>query len=364
MRGVNAIEPRQLQSKPANVNYPVGLIRTIAIVMVILVHASFFPYRIPGEITPTVIVNWFTADVFGAIGYLGVPLFVMLSGALLLNPTKADEPMGVFFKKRFNRIGLPLIFWTAVYFIWSFSVWEKPVTLLNIGQGLISGSYPILWFLYLLVGLYLVTPILRTLVKHIDRKKFRFLLAIWFVGTISVSLVHTFTNFTYNPLMFVITDWVGFFLLGIYLTKTKIHSTIAYLGLIFGMLVAIVGDWFLTASIGEQYTGYFHGYLSFNMIIASAALFLILIRIPHSRIYSGNIKINRLIKWIEHNTLPIYLVHIIVLESLHLGLLGFYLPYTNNLLVDVPLITLVTFTLTAAIVYPLKKIPYVMKLIG
>jgi len=364
MRGVNAIESRQLQSKSANVNYPVDLIRTIAIVMVILVHASFFPYRIPGEITPTVIVNWFTADVFGAIGYLGVPLFVMLSGALLLNPAKADEPMGVFFKKRFNRIGLPLIFWTVVYFIWSFNVWEKPVTLLNIGQGLISGSYPILWFLYLLVGLYLVTPILRTLVKHIDRKKFRFLLAIWFVGTISVSLVHTFTNFTYNPLMFVITDWVGFFLLGIYLTKTKIHSTITYLGLIFGLLVAIIGDWFLTASMGEQYTGYFHGYLSFNMIIASASLFLILIRIPHSRIYRGNIKINRLIKWIEHNTLPIYLVHIIVLESLHLGLLGFSFPYTNNLLVDVPLITLVTFTLTAAIVYPLKKIPYVMKLIG
>ena len=82
-----------MQSKPSNVNYPVDLIRTIAIVMVILVHASFFPYSIPGEITPTVIVNWFTADVFGAIGYLGVPIFVMLSGALLLNPAKADEPI-------------------------------------------------------------------------------------------------------------------------------------------------------------------------------------------------------------------------------------------------------------------------------
>jgi surface polysaccharide O-acyltransferase-like enzyme len=353
-----------LQSKPVNVNYPVGLIRTIAIIMVILVHASFFPYRIPGEITPTVVVNWFTADVFGAIGYLGVPLFVMLSGALLLNPAKADEPMGVFFKKRFNRIGLPLIFWTVVYFIWSFNVWGKPVTLFNIEQGLISGSYPILWFLYLLVGLYLITPILRTLVKHIDRKKFKLLLAIWFVGTVSVPLVHTFTNFNYNPVMFVITDWVGFFLLGIYLTETKIHSTIAYLGLIFGLLVAIVGDWFLTASMGEQFTGYFHGYLSFNMIIASAALFLILIRIPYGRIDSGNSSINRFIRWVEHNTLPIYLVHIIVLESLQLGLLGFSFPYTYNLLVDVPLLALVTFVLTAAIVYPLKKIPFVMKLIG
>ena len=332
--------------------------------MVILVHASFFPYKIPGEITHTVIVNWFTADVFGAIGYLGVPLFVMLSGALLLNPVKADEPMGVFFKKRFNRIGLPLIFWTVVYFIWSFTVWENPVTLFNIVQGLISGSYPILWFLYLLVGLYLITPILRTLVKHIDRKQFKLLLAIWFLGTISVPLVHNFTNFKFNPLMFVITDWVGFFLLGIYLTKTKIPSTTAYIGLIFGLLVAIVGDWFLTASMGEQFTGYFHSYLSFNMIIASAALFLILIRIPHSTFDSGNSTINRLIQWIQHNTLPLYLVHIIVLESLHLGLLGFSFPYTYNLLVDVPVIAFITFVLSAAIVYPLKKIPFVMKLIG
>ena len=200
--------------------------------------------------------------------------------------------------------------------------------------------------------------------KHIDRRKFKFLLTVWFVVTISVSLVHTFTDFNYNPLMFVITDWVGFFLLGIYLTKTKIHSFLAYLGLFFGLLVAIMGDWFLTASMGEQYTGYFHGYLSFNMIIASACLFLILIRIPHSKIDIGRVIINRLIHWIEQNTLPIYLAHIIVLESLHSGFLGFSIPYTNNLLVDVPLITLVTFVLTVAIVYPLKKIPILTKLIG
>ena len=205
---------------------------------------------------------------------------------------------------------------------------------------------------------------LRTLVKHIDRKQFALLLALWFVGTISVPLVHTFTDFTFDPLMFVVTDWVGFFLLGIYLLNTKIRSTLAYLGLILGLLVAILGAWFLTASMGEEYTGYFHGYLSFNMIIASAALFLILIRIPQSRIISSNNAINRLIGWIGQNTLPIYLVHIIVLESLELAFLGFNWPYTYNLIVDTPLLALVTFVLSAAIIYPLKKIPYIMKLIG
>ncbi|MCL4430334.1 MAG: acyltransferase family protein, partial [Chloroflexi bacterium] len=73
-------------SKPSQANFSVDLIRTIAIVMVVLVHASEFPYPIPGVINSTVVVNWFTADIYGAIGYLGVPLFVMLSGSLLLIP--------------------------------------------------------------------------------------------------------------------------------------------------------------------------------------------------------------------------------------------------------------------------------------
>jgi surface polysaccharide O-acyltransferase-like enzyme len=146
--------------------------------------------------------------------------------------------------------------------------------------------------------------------------------------------------------------------------NTKIRPAITYLCLIVGLLVAIGGAWFITASMGEQYTGYFHGYLSFNMIIASAALFLILISIPVTRIQNlNNRTIHRLIEWIGQNTLPIYLVHIIVLESLQLGLLGF-MPYTYNLLIDVPLLTFLTLVLTASIVYPLKKIPYLTNLIG
>jgi len=353
-----------LQCKPTNVDYPVDLIRTIAIVMVVLVHASFFPYSIPGAITPMVMVNWFTADIYGAIGYLGVPIFVMLSGALLLNPAKADEPMGVFFKKRFNRIGLPLIFWTVLYFIWSFTVRGTPFTLSNIMEGLLSGAYPILWFLYLLVGLYLVTPMLRVLVKHIDRKKFTFLLVVWFAGAVVIPLIHTFTAFDYYPVIFVFTDWAGYFLLGIYLLKTKMRRSMTYLAVAFGLLVAIVGDWLLTATAGETATGFFHGYLSFNMIIASAVLFLILVGIPRTRVESGNGVVNRVVHWVGQNTLPIFLVHIIVLESLQLGLLGFTFPYTYNLIVDVPFLAFVTFVLTVVIVYLLKKIPYLKRFIG
>ena len=353
-----------VQSKQVEVNFSPDLIRTLAIFLVIFLHCSGFPYAIQGEITPTVVLDWFTADVYSAFGYLGVPLFVMLSGALLLEPAKADEPMRVFFKKRFNRIAFPLMFWTAAYFAWGYYVHGKPLTLFNISQGLLSGSYDHLWFMYLLLGLYLVTPILRVLVKFIDRRKFVLLLSLWFVGTVVTPAIHTFTTLTFNPLMFVFMDWVGYFLLGLFLVKTKIRSWITCLAVISGILVAVLGDWFITASLGETYTGFSHGYVSFDIIIASAALFVLFITILPNRAETRYNRVNRVIHWIGQNTLPLYLIHLMVLESLALGFFGFTLPYISNSIVRIPITALVAFSLSVAIVYPLMKIPYVKRLIG
>ena len=111
-------------------------------------------------------------------------------------------------------------------------------------------------------------------------------------------------------------------------------------------------------------TGYFHGYLSFNMILASAALFLLLISIPQSKVESQGKRFNSVIRWIGQNTLPIYVVHILVLETLQMGLLGFTLPYTGDLIIDAPFTTAVVFGISVLIIYPLKKIPYLKNLIG
>jgi len=330
--------------------------------MVVFVHAS--AYSIPGSITPIVVTNWFTSNVYTAIGYLGVPLFVMLSGALLLDTSKTDEPLSKFYKKRFNRIGLPLIFWTIVFFGWSYYAHNQPLSLSNIGQGLLTGSYPILWFLYLMVGLYLATPILRVLVKHIDRKIFSLLIALWFIGTVSVPIIHTFTSFNYNPALFIFSDWAGYYLLGFYLLNTKIKPSLTYPVLILGALVAVGGDWYLTATLGENSTLYFHGYLSFNMILASAALFLILVNIPKTRIEDSNKIAIRVMRWVGKNTLPIYLLHIIVLETLQLGLLGFLFPYSGLVLVDAIALFIATFAISALLIYSLKKVPYLSKLVG
>ncbi len=355
------------EHKPEGVNYSVDLIRCVAIVAIILVHASGFPYyfRNP-EVTTLDIVNWFSTDVYYAIGNLGVPLFVMLTGALLLDPNKVDEPLKVFYKKRFARIGIPFVFWTIIYFVWSFEVRANPFSLSALGEGLVGGSYPILWYLYLLMGLYAATPILRVLVKHLDRKLFTYLLILWFVGTVVTPFIHAFTDWGFQPLMFVFADWVGFYLLGLYLLNFKVRKSVAYAAAILGLLGAILGDWAVVAIQGPQNNGFFHGYLSGNMIIACAAVFVLLLAVPPTKITS-HAKLNRFMHWLSENTLPIYLLHMIVLETFALGLLsgGVYLNvYTYNLLIDVPVFTLLVFSTTIVLVYLLKKIPYVEKIIG
>ncbi len=345
-------------------NFSVDLIRTLAIVLIILVHANGFPYSLNGGVTPIVAFNWWTLNVYGAIGNLGVPLFVMLSGALLLDPAKCDEPMRVFFKKRFARIGLPFIFWTTAYFAWGHFVHGYALTPTSIFEGLVSGSYAHLWFLYLIMGLYLVTPILRVVVKYIERQKFKFLLALWVIGSFFVPFVQLFIGFNYNPLMFVFVGWVGYYLFGAFLLKSEVSSRTAYIALILGLMGAALGDAIAPVFAGAQVMGFFHEYLIFNIISASAASFLILISIRKNR-FEGNTAQNRLLHWIGQNTLPIYLIHMMVLETIGFGWLGFTI---NNMMIipiiEVPLLTAITFVLSAAIVYPLMKIPYLNKLVG
>jgi surface polysaccharide O-acyltransferase-like enzyme len=355
----------KLGVKPEAANFSVDLIRCIAIVLIILVHTSGYPIRFFNpQITTIDVVNWFTTDVYAAFGMIGVPLFVMLTGALLLNPNKADEPLKVFYKKRLDRIALPFIFWTLVYFAWTFTVLGKPLTYFNIGQGLIGGSYLHLWYIYLLMGLYSVTPVLRVLVKHIDRKLFTYLLVLWFAGTVITPAIHTFTSFSFNPVVFVFFDWVGYYLLGIYLLTADLRRPMAYLGGFFGFLGAVIGDWIVTASMGEQYTGYFHNYMSATAIIGAAAIFFLLTTVPANR-FESHPMANRVIHWISQNTLPIYLIHIIVLVAFTNQVLGVYLNTLTNIpLLDVPIYTALVFGVSTVSVFVLKQIPYVKRAIG
>ena len=146
---------------------PDDLIRTLAIVLVILLHAS--NETLQASSVPA--AYWWTAVVYKSLALSCVPLFVMLSGALLLQPAKLNEPIRVFLKKRLSRHWIGFCFLERSLSCMEFLHQLKyPVTLSNIGQGILyglfSGAYYQFWFIYLIVGLYLITPILRVIIAY------------------------------------------------------------------------------------------------------------------------------------------------------------------------------------------------------
>jgi surface polysaccharide O-acyltransferase-like enzyme len=352
--------------KSSRIGIPDDLIRTLAIFIVILLHAS--NETLQASSVP--IGYWWTAVFYKSAALSCVPLFVMLSGALLFQPSKLNEPIRVFLKKRLSRIGLAFAFWSIVYLAWGFFITKTPITLGNIGEGIIydlfTGAYYHFWFIYLIAGLYLITPILRVLIAYGSDRILRYLLSLWFVGVAVVPILQLASGLTLNPTLFIIGGWVGFFVLGTYLQKIKARSSILYGLLIAGFASTIFGVWLMTyplSSLGQP--NFFFNYLTVNVIIESAALFMILMKFRRDWPGSNHPNASRVVGAISQNTLPIFLFHIIILESFERGFFGFTLSYsTLNPLFEIPLIAVITFFITLALVLLMHKVPVLKKLIG
>ena len=312
---------------------------------------------------------WWTALVYKALSLSCVPLFVMLSGVLLLQPAKLDEPIRVFLKKRLSRIGLAFVFWSMVYLAWGFYIYKVPVTLDNIAQGIVkdlfTGAWYHFWFIYLIIGLYLITPILRVIIAYGNPRITRYLIALWFAGVAVLPLIQLGFGYMLDVGVFVLGGFIGYFVLGNYLQKITLKNT-----LLIGLLVAsfvgtVLGTYLMTYHFGGlMQSNYFLDYLTVNVIVGSVALYLLLLKANPDWPGTNN-PLRPLVQAISNNTLPLFLFHIIIIETFQRGLIGFTISYTTlNPIVEIPLLAALTFFVTLGLVLLMRRVPVLRKLIG
>ncbi|HSV50104.1 MAG TPA: acyltransferase family protein, partial [Candidatus Acidoferrales bacterium] len=354
--------------KNGKLSIPIDLIRVTAIFLVIFLHVTntYFNQATLDYLSYT---EWSTFVVYKSIALSCVPLFVILTGALLLQPSKIDEPIGAFLKKRAKRIGLAFVFWTLIYLAWSFQITNTPFTYDTISLGLVTsfftGAYYHFWYLYLIAGLYLITPLLRAGIAFKNLNLISYLIGVWLVGICIVPFLPLLTGFNLPGEVFVAGGFTGFFLMGAYLQKKRLKRRFIYGFLIIGFIFTLASTWVMTyhvEPVSNDYT--FFDYLAINVVVMSIGAYAFLLRFPADWPGKNRPYAKKIIHTISKNTLPIYLLHVIVLETFARGLLGVTLDLTILPAIQVPLASIAILFITLGLILLMKKVPGLKKLVG
>lgn len=171
----------------------IDMLRVVACFLVVFSHCCD-PFVAHFDANPDMFV---TGVMYGSLVRPCVPLFVMMTAVLLL-PVRQGTSLGAFYKKRIGRIMVPLVFWSIVlplmaycYFTVANPLTANPqlsvsdYTATTLFHRLYTFVFNFnfdttpLWYLYMLIGLYMIMPILSGWLVQASRKDIRTILYIW-----------------------------------------------------------------------------------------------------------------------------------------------------------------------------------------
>ncbi|MBC7776624.1 MAG: acyltransferase family protein [Phycisphaerae bacterium] len=167
---------------------------------------------------------WWAGNFWNSLTRPAVPLFVMLSGYLLLGK---DYPLPDFLKRRFSRVMIPAIFWMLIYCFYNYMTKGSPATIGEALRSLVTGPVHYhLWFIYLIIGLYLVYPILRPWVRTATNQDFLYFIVMWCIGTWVAKALYTYAQMPIGIYFELFTNNCGYFVMGYFLGNRVMTNTV------------------------------------------------------------------------------------------------------------------------------------------
>lgn len=339
----------------------IDVLRVIACFSVIMLHVSAQTwYDVPVESRTFKISNS-----YDALFRFGVPVFVMISGALFLAPERKIE-IKKLYRRNILRLAVIYIFWCCLYGLLDCRDlaalqpgWK------DIAKEMLMGRYH-LWYLPMLIGIYMLLPVLKSWITHASKKNIEYFLGLFFTFQIlSETIRALFPSDSVGYILDLmkpqmVCSYVGYFVLGYYLVHIglpeKYHKLLYAAALAGGVVNVCLGN-YLAVRAGEPTGAIYDSYGLFTALI-SVGLF-----VGAKENFSGktwNKKAEAVIRELSAATLGIYVMHVGVIEILSAR--GIH-SQTMPLLIGIPLLAAFYFIVCLVLSAVIRRIPVIGKYI-
>lgn len=294
----------------------IDLLRIIAIILVVLCHSSEEGIY---ELSLQSVTDMRSTDRFFSffcftMGRLGVPVFLMISGYLLLDREYDLSATKRFWKKNWMHLVFCTMFWFFAYDLFLIYVKSVQMSVIDVIQDVVflhKVNMSHVWYMPMIIGLYACIPFAANALKKAEDKSLVKIPMVFFfivlfiypavslifrlidptIRTMSNQIGSGFIGGTYG--VYLIMGWMlkkGFF------KKVKCYWLIIILGIAFSVSV-LIELWAYSCGIG-----YNIWYDSPFLFVAAVSLFELISRIKIQRIHKG-------LQWISSYAFGIYLIH-------------------------------------------------------
>ena len=335
-----------------NRDLAVDLIKTFAIVGVLLIHTAASAYSTNALGSP----SWYFALFWGSVSRASVPLFLMCSGVLFLSPQR-ELPGKKLWGRYILRILAALFFWAALYKLYHLILGRNLSfgTLLSSCKELLAFQHEShLYYLHIVLLVYAFLPLLQLLTRYGSKRLVEYFLGLWFVLGILYPTVKGFWPFTL--LSGVPTQWMmnmtyaslGYVLLGYYLRRWPIRRglSLSLLAVGFAVVFGLTAGFSLRQ--GSLNTQFWEG-MTIGVCAMAAGIFSLFCsvqKIPSALASAAG--------FFSKASFCVYLCHIVFLNTLQgLGLS----PNWLTPLVGIPVLAALTMGCSLVVYLVASRIP-------
>lgn len=337
------------------------LLRILASFSVVMLHVSaqfWYDFAVTD-------IRWLTVNTYDALSRFGVPIFVMISGALFLpGPPKTDTKR--LYVHNIMRLLVLFILWSSLYGLLDCRNFGfQGLTVSDILQEMLFGRFH-LWYLPFQIGIYMLLPILRIWVQNASKKNIQYFLLLFLIfqvgsETLDALFVHKSVSYAVSLIRpDMISGYLGYFIWGFYIThygiEQKYHKFIYAAGILSAACNVLISN--RLSLWQEQPLGKIYDSFGIFTFMVSTALFLLFTEKVGRHAFRP--KTAKVIQELSLDTLGVYIMHIGLLECLEpLGIHSMTLPG----IFWVPLFAVIIFLTCSLFAAILRRIPAIGKYI-